>query len=426
MTSTAGNSTETLQPQPPALLPPWHTPEREALQLQARRFAMDEVLPVANELDPQKGQIPASLLARLAELGYFGITVPAEHGGMGLGVFEYCTVSEELARAWMSTASILARSQGLGTAVAEPHRRRDLLGRSARGEWIGAIALSEPDAGSDLAGVSTRAVLDGDEWVVTGRKRWCGNAEAADFIQVLVRERDAEPGERRSAGLLNLLLEKERGSFPPGLTGTPIDKIGYHGFLTWDLTFDGVRIPRGNVIDEAAASDEEGAVGGRVGDGGAKRAGFAQAQLFLNTARVHTAARAVGLARAALEDSVLYLQEREQFGHPIGDFQALRFAVAEMAAQIEQARAFYRQVAHLLDLGVPCEKEAAMVKLEATEMSVRVTNQAMQLHGGNGYTTERQVERHWRDARLTTIFEGTSEIQKRIVSDRILPRSPLS
>ena len=141
---------------------------------------------------------------------------------------------------------------------------------------------------------------------------------------------------------------------------------------------------------------------------------------------MHTAARAVGLARAALEDSVLYLQEREQFGHPIGDFQALRFAVAEMAAQVEQARAFYRQVAHLLDVGVPCEREAAMVKLEATEMSVRVTNQAMQLHGGNGYTTERQVERHWRDARLTTIFEGTSEIQKRIVSDRMLPRSPLS
>ncbi len=418
MTSTAETPTATLQPQPPALLPPWHTPEREALQLQARRFAMEEVLPVADELDPQKGLIPASLLARLAELGWFGITVPAEHGGLGLGVFEYCMVSEELARAWMSTASILARAQGLGTALADPARRRELLGRSARGEWIGAIALSEPDAGSDLAGVSTRAVLDGDEWVVTGRKRWCGNAEAADFIQVLVRERDPEPGERRSAGLVNLLLEKERGSFPAGLTGSPIDKIGYHGFLTWDLTFDGVRVPRGNVIDEAAASDEEGVE--------ARRAGFAQAQLFLNTARVHTAARAVGLARAALEDSVVYLQEREQFGHPIGDFQALRFAVAEMAAQVEQARAFYRQVAHLLDLGVPCEKEAAMVKLEATEMSVRVTNQAMQLHGGNGYTTERQVERHWRDARLTTIFEGTSEIQKRIVSDRILPRSPLA
>jgi alkylation response protein AidB-like acyl-CoA dehydrogenase len=424
MTSTdSAAETETWEPQPPALLPPWHTPEREKLQEQARRFAMDEVLPVANELDPQKGEIPASLLSRLAELGYFGITVPAECGGLGLGVFEYCMVSEELARAWMSTASILARSQGLGTTVADDDRRRDLLGRSARGDWIGAIALSEPDAGSDLAGVSTRAVLEGDEWVVTGRKRWCGNAKAADFIQVLVRERDPEPGESRSRGLKNLLLEKKRGAFPEGLTGYPIDKVGYHGFLTWDLTFDGVRIPAENVLDDANASSDE---VGPAGEDGAARAGFAAAQKFLNTARVHTAARAVGLARAALEDSVLYLQEREQFGHPIGDFQALRFAVAEMAAQIEQSRAFYRQVAHLLDLGIPCEREAAMVKLEATEMSVRVTNQAMQLHGGNGYTTERQVERHWRDARLTTIFEGTSEIQKRIISDRLLPRSPLS
>ncbi|SHG68134.1 acyl-CoA dehydrogenase family protein [Geodermatophilus nigrescens] len=418
MTSTPDRPAELLEPAPPALLPPWHTPEREALQEQARRFAYDEVLPVANELDPQKGLLPESLLARMAELGWFGITVPAEHGGLGLGVFEYCMVSEELARAWMSSASILARSQGLGTAVADPARRGELLRRSAKGEWIGAIALSEPDAGSDLAGVSTRAVLDGDEWVVTGHKRWCGNAEAADFIQVLVRERDPEPGESRSKGLVNLLLEKDRGSFPVGLTGTPIDKIGYHGFLTWDLVFDGVRIPRENVVDEAAASDEQGEA--------AARAGFAAAQAFLNTARVHTAARAVGLARAALEDSVVYLQEREQFGHPIGDFQALRFAVAEMAAQVEQARTFYRQVAHLIDLGVRCEREASMVKLEATEMAVRVTNQAMQLHGGNGYTTERQVERHWRDARLTTIFEGTSEIQKRIISDRMLPRSPLT
>ena len=392
MTSTAGRPAETDDtwlPEPPALLPPWHTPARAVLQEQARRFAMDEVLPVANELDPQKGEIPQRILERLGELGYFGLTIPAADGGLGLGVFEYCMVSEELARAWMSVASILARSQGMGTSVADPDRRAELLRRSARGSWIGAVALSEPDAGSDLANVQTRAVREGDEWVVTGRKRWCGNAKAADFIQVLVRVADPAPGESRSRGLRNLLLVKQRGSFPAGLTGSPIDKVGYHGFLTWDLTFDGVRIPAADLIVEA----------GEDGDSGA---GFREAQTFLNTARVHTAARAVGLARAAVEDSVLYLQEREQFGHPIGDFQALRFALADMAAQAEQARAFYRQVAHLLDEGLPCEREAAMVKLQATEMAVRVTNQAMQLHGGNGYTTERQVERHWRDARLTT------------------------
>ena len=429
MTSTASRPAGpdgTWQPEPPALHSPWHTPERARLMEQARRFARDEVLPVANELDPKRGEIPQRLLERLGELGWFGITIPAEQGGLGLGVFEYCLVSEELARAWMSVASILARAQGMGTSVADPRRRAELLARSAAGSWIGAVALSEPDAGSDLANVRTRAVRDGDEWVVTGRKRWCGNAQAADFIQVLVRVADPEPGESRSRGLRNLLLVKERGSFPPGLTGSPIDKVGYHGFLTWDLTFDGVRIPAGDLIVDPAGGSGDGASGdGDPGDGD-PGAGFREAQAFLNTARVHTAARAVGLARAAVEDCVLYLQERAQFGHPIGDFQALRFELADMAAQVEQARALYRQVAHLLDEGVPCEREAAMVKLQATEMAVRVTNSAMQLHGGNGYTTERQVERHWRDARLTTIFEGTSEIQKRIISNTMLPRSPLA
>ena len=421
MTVTADDR-PTWAPKPPVLLPPWHTEARAELQEQARAFATDEVLPVAAELDPQKGEIPQQILERLGELGYFGITIDAEHGGLGLGVFEYCMVSEELARAWMSVASILARSQGMGTSVADHDRRAELLARSARGDWIGAVALSEPDAGSDLANVQTRAVLEGDEWVVTGHKRWCGNAKAADFIQVLVRTADPEPGESRSRGLQNLLLVKERGEFPPGLTGHPIDKVGYHGFLTWDLTFDGVRIPAGDLVVEP---DDDSDSPAGDGDSGASSAGFAEAQAFLNTARVHTAARAVGLARAAVEDTTAYLQEREQFGHPIADFQALRFTLAEMAAQVEQSRAFYRQVAHLLDCGVACEREAAMVKLEATEMAVRVTNQAMQLHGGNGYTTERQVERHWRDARLTTIFEGTSEIQKRIISNKLLPRSPL-
>ncbi|OJY40583.1 acyl-CoA dehydrogenase family protein [Pseudonocardia sp. 73-21] len=391
-------------PPVPVVPPPYHSPEREELQATARRFAAEEVLPVANELDPLKGEIPRSLLEKMAGHGWFGITVDREHGGLGLGAFEYCMVAEELARAWMSVASIIARAQGAGTDVADPARRAQLLRRSAAGEWIGAIALSEPDAGSDLAGVATRAVRDGDEFVVTGQKRWTGNAKAADFIQVLVRTDDPEPGEKRSAGLATLLVEKERDTFPDGITGTPIDKIGYHGFVTWDLEFDGLRVPAAN----------------QVGTGG-----FADAQKWLNIARVHTAARAVGLARAAVEDCIVYLQRRHQFEHPIGDFQAVRFTLADMAARVEQARAFYQHVAHLIDLGHPCEREAAMVKLMATEMAAEVTADGIQLHGGNGYTTEHQVERHWRDARLTTIFEGTSEIQRKIVSDRLLPRSPL-
>jgi alkylation response protein AidB-like acyl-CoA dehydrogenase len=351
--------------------------------------------------------MPRSLLDAMGEQGYFGIMVPEEFGGMGCGVFEYAMIAEELARAWMSVASIIARAQGLGTEFEDDAKRRELLQRSARGEWIGAAGFSEPEAGSDLAGVSTRAERDGDEYVITGDKRWIGNAKAADFIQVLCRTEDVKPGEKRSAGLATIIVEKERDAFPAGLTGSTIDKIGYHGFLTWDLTFDGVRVPAANLISDQGT------------------AAFRDTQKWLNIARVHTAARAVGLARAAVEDSVLYLQEREQFGHPIGDFQALRFMLASMAARVEQARAFYRQVADLLDRGEPCERESAMVKLVATEMAVEVTGDAMQLHGGNGYTTERQVERYWRDARLTTIFEGTSQIQLKIIADSLLPRSPL-
>ena len=403
-------------PQPPELQEPWRTDERVALQHRAREFATHTVLPLADELDPQKSEMPRWLLDRIAEEGWFGITVPAEDGGLGLGVFEYCLVSEELARAWMSVGSILARAQGLGTQVLDDDRRHELLGRSARGEWIGSISLSEPDAGSDLANVSTRAVQDGDEWVLTGRKRWAGNALAADFIEVLCRVRDPEPGESRSAGLQPFLVVKERGTFPDGMSGHAIDKIGYHGFLTWELELDGVRVPdtdrlTGLYAEEGGAEDDP--------DGG-----FAAMQRGLNVARVHTAARSVGLARAAVEDCTAYLQERVQFERPIGDFQALRFALADMAAEVEQARAFTYYVANLLDSGLPAEREAAMVKLTASEMAVRVTGQAMQLHGGNGYTTERRVERYWRDARLTTIFEGTSEIQKRIISDRMLPRAP--
>ncbi|GAA4548640.1 acyl-CoA dehydrogenase family protein [Pseudonocardia xishanensis] len=416
--SSAARPRTPVEAAPPGLPSPWHTAEREALQKQAREFAHREVLPVANELDPQRAEMPRSLIDKMGELGYFGLTVPREHGGLGLGVFEYCMVTEELARAWMSVASIIARAQGMGTAVADPRRREDLLRRSARGAWIGAAALSEPDAGSDLAGVRTTVERRGDRLVLHGHKRWCGNALAADFIQVLCRERDPEPGEPRSAGLRTVLVEKEPGRFPPGLTGTPIDKIGYHGFLTWDLTFDGVEVPAGDLVDPVGAGQDADA--GKPG-----RSTFSTIQRGLNVARVQTAARAVGLARAAVEDTTTYLQHRHQFGHPIADFQSLRFTLADMATQVEQARAHYRQVAHLIDEGEPAERESAMVKLAASEMAVRVTNSAMQLHGGNGYTTEQQVERHWRDARLTTIFEGTSEIQRRIISDRLLPRSPL-
>lgn len=402
-----------LDPQPPELKSPWRTGARIKLQMEVRAFARDIVLPVADKLDPQKAEMPKSLIDQMAAKGWFGITIPAEHGGMGLGVFEYCLVSEELSRAWLSVGSILARGQGLGTQTIDDARRLELLRRSAQGKWIGAIALSEPTAGSDLAAVQTRAIREGDHWLLSGTKRWAGFALAANFIEVLARTREPKQGEPRSGGLEIFLVVKQPGTFPDGMTGRVIDKIGYHGFLTWHLELDGVRVPEGDRLT------------GLYGDDGADAdlGGFAAVQRGLNIARVHTAARAVGVARAALEDTWAYLQEREQFGHPIGEFQALRFALADMAAEVAQARAFWQQVAHLLDQGEAAESESAQVKLLATEMAVRVTNQAMQLHGGNGYTTERRIERYWRDARVTTIFEGTSEIQRRIISDRMLPRA---
>ena len=312
----------------------------------------------------------------------------------------------------MSVASIIARAQGLGTDFGDDARR----GGAAAAQRPGRVDRRGRASPSPTRAPTSPASAPAPSSTATstsspGEKRWIGNAKAADFIQLLCRTDDPEPGEKRAAGLATLIVEKDRGTFPAGLTGTH-DRQD--------------RLPR--LPDLEPRLRRRAGAGGEPGRRRRPAPGtsaFRDTQKWLNIARVHTAARAVGLARAAVEDSVLYLQEREQFGHPIGDFQALRFMLATMAARVEQARAFYRQVADLLDRGEPCERESAMVKLVATEMAVDVTSDAMQLHGGNGYTTERQVERYWRDARLTTIFEGTSQIQQKIIADSLLPRSPL-
>src|SRR5207245_1688716 len=255
-------------------------------QSNARRFAMDEVLPLANELDRRKADIPDAFLKRIGEQGYFGIMIGRDWGGMGHGVFEYALITEELSRAWMSVASMIARGNGMGTNVRDAERRTELLRRSAQGDWIGAAALSEPGAGSDLANVQCRAERDGDEYVISGEKRWCGNALAADFIMLLARTSDPAEGENRSRGLESFVIEKERDAFPEGLTGEPIDKIGYYGITTFHLMFDGLRVPADALL------------GARGGDSaqmprGAGRA-FNATMHGLNVARIHTAARAIG------------------------------------------------------------------------------------------------------------------------------------
>ena len=374
----------------------------------ARDFAMREVLPIANELDPKQGMIPDSLRAKMGDLGFFGIRIPEEHGGLGLGIFEYALITEELARAWMSVASIIARSM---VAVAlDPTQRASILPQAARGEWLGAFAMSEPGAGSDIASIRTRADKVDGGWMITGQKMWCTFADQADAILVVARTTPYDPAHRQ-AGIRRFIAYKKRGEFPEGCTGTAVRKIGYHGWHTFDLSFDNVFVP-----DDCLLGYEQVT--------GAEDRGFKDVAEGMLTPRIHTAARSIGLARGALEDSVKYVQEREQFGHPIGDFQVTRFKIASMASEIELCRALMYEVAADVDAGEMSEMRAAMLKYAAAEMSERVTSEALQLHGGAGYTTDFPIERYWRDARLTKIFEGTSEIMQRLISDRLLPPTP--
>ena len=391
----------THKPRPRPDTPHFMTEDRLEIQALAREFARDVVLPLANELDPIEGQFPDWFIQQMADMGFFGILIPEEFGGLGLGVFEYCLVAEELSRAWMSVGGLLARGNGMGGNFS-PEQEARLLPKVATGEYLGAFALSEAEAGSDVANIRCKATrADDGGWVINGTKMWCTFADQADYIILFARTSTDE--NKRHRGISAFLVEKERGSFPEGMSGTAVKKIGYFGWKTWDLNFDDFHLPV-----EALLGEED--------------RGFYQAVSGLEVGRAHTAARSIGLAQAALEDSIAYLKQRVQFGHPLADFQHLRFKVADMAAQIEASRALMYHVCTEIDSGRRCDKEAAMVKYLAAEMSEKVTSEALQIHGGAGYTKDFAVERHWRDARLTKIFEGSSEIQMRIISDELLGR----
>ena len=391
----------THKPRPRPDTPHFMTEERLEIQALAREFARDVVLPLANELDPVEGQFPDWFVSQMADMGFFGILIPEEYGGLGLGVFEYCLVAEELSRAWMSVGGLLARGNGMGGGFS-PEQEARLLPKVATGEYLGAFALSEAEAGSDVANIRCKATRAEDGgWVINGTKMWCTFADQADYVILFARTSTDEA--KRHRGISAFLVEKNRGEFPEGMSGTAVKKIGYFGWKTWDLAFDDFHLPA-----EALLGEED--------------RGFYQAVSGLEVGRAHTAARSIGLAQAALEDSIAYLKQRAQFGHPLADFQHLRFKVADMAAQIEASRALMYHVCTQIDSGARCDKEAAMVKYLAAEMAEKVTSEAVQIHGGAGYTKDFAVERHWRDARLTKIFEGSSEIQMRIISDELLGR----
>ena len=376
------------------------TSERIMIRDMARQFANEEVTPVANKLDPEHGEIPRELIAKMGELGFFGILVPKEYGGLGLGAFEYCLVAEELSRGWMSVGSILARGNGFYKFIpGTPAQRRQKIEALLRGDYLGAGAFSEPQTGSDLSNIATRARREGDEWVITGNKYWCTFADGADCISVLCRIDAPEKGDK--AGTVLVSVEKPKGQLPNNVTGAPIPKIGYFGWKTWELRFEGTRAP----------VQKDDATAGR---------GFQSTAAMLGLARAHTAARSIGLAQGGLDHAIGYAKERVQFGRPIADFQAIRFKVATMATQIEAARQLMYHTCTELDAGRPSTALTSMSKYFASEMSERVTSEALQILGGAGYTTLHPVERFWRDARLTKIFEGTSEIQQRIISDILL------
>jgi alkylation response protein AidB-like acyl-CoA dehydrogenase len=383
------------------------TEQRILIRDAARAFTMKEVLPVANKLDGPDGIIPMELRQKMADMGYFGITIPEEYGGLGLGIFEYCLICEQLARGWMSVASIVARAQGgwIKNSMTE-EKRRHYLPKVVRGEFLNATSLSEPDTGSDLASISCRAVRDGDEWVLTGNKYWCTFADGADYITVFARTSPPARVQQALAGDL-VLPDRKRARHPaPGhqRLADSQDRL---------LRLEDLRArirqlpPAGRCLI------------GKEGDG------FVLMAKGLEGARAHTAARAIGLAQGALEDSIAYASERKQFGMPIAEYQAIRFKIATMATEIEAARQLLYFVCNEIDSGRRCDKEASMVKYFASEMAERVTSEAIQIHGGAGYTSLHAVERYWRDARLTKIFEGTSEIQQRIIANNLLGKSEL-
>ncbi|MFC4248054.1 acyl-CoA dehydrogenase family protein [Natribaculum luteum] len=373
--------------------------EHRLFRDETRKFVENEVLPEARERDVEQEPMSDDLIRQMAEMGFFGILIDEEYDGLGLDLKTYAVIAEELSRGWLSVGSIIARGQSL--AGATEAQKEHYLPKMARGEMLKSIAISEAEAGSDVSNMRTRAEKDGDEYVLNGQKMWCTFAKGSDFILTYaVTDPDAEPAYK---GISGFIVEKPAGTFDrEGLSGQPVNKIGYHGWKTWMVNFDDVRV------------SEDKLVGGEEGQG------FYQIMEFFEEGRVHTAARAVGLARAALEDSLEYAQDREQFDQPISDFQAIRFKLADMATKIEAARALTLLVAEAVDRGDRADAQAAMAKLFATEIAEEVTSEGIQIHGGYGYTTEFDVERHWRDARLTKIFEGTNEIQKRIIADRLL------
>lgn len=381
--------------------------EHEEIREAVRKFTEEEVVPIASDLDHNNAEIPTHIIAKMAELGYFGLIFPEEYDGIGLDYISMAIVAEELSRGWLSVGSVMTRSIITGTlllAHGTEEQKTKFLPGIARGEIMTAAAFTEPDSGSDTGSMKLRATKKGDGYILHGEKTWCTFANRANILTVLART-NPDP-ESRHRGLSIFLVEKEPGERieHPNISGEPIPTVGYHGMRSYTLSFDECFVPAENMI------------------GIEENKGFYQLMATYESARLQTAARAVGVAQAAFEAGLRYSKERSQFGQLISNFQAIRMKLSEMAAKLEAARQLVYHAASMKDTGKRCDLEAGLAKVFAAEMVEYVTREAMQIFGGYGYSQEYPVERYWRDGRVISLFEGTSEIQHEVIARRLLER----
>ncbi|WP_029032546.1 acyl-CoA dehydrogenase family protein [Salinarimonas rosea] len=379
----------------------------EAIRSEMRRFSQAEVEPHAHEWHLANAYIPLEIIEKMAELGVFGLTIPEEYGGLGLSKVSMCVVSEELSRGYIGVGSLGTRSEiaaelilGGGT---DAQKSRFLPG-IASGDILPTAVFTEPNVGSDLASLRTKATLDGEVWRVNGNKTWITHPVRADLMTMLVRTKPEEPGHR---GLSILLGEKPRGTdaepFPvEGLSGGEIEVLGYRGMKEYELAFSDFAVPADNLL------------------GGVEGQGFKQLMATFESARIQTAARAVGVAQAAMDVALRYAEDRVQFGKALIDFPRVSDKIALMAAEIHAARQVTYFSARTKDEDKRCDLEAGMAKLLAARVAWSAADNALQIHGGNGFALEYPVSRILCDARILSIFEGAAEIQAQVIARRLV------
>ena len=379
----------------------------EAMRAEMRRFGEAEVIPHAHDWHLKNAYIPLEVIGKLAEMGVFGLTIPEEYGGLGMGKDSMCVVTEELSRAYIGVGSLGTRSEIAGELIlagGTEEQKAKWLPLLSSGEILSTAVFTEPNTGSDLASLKTRAVKDGDVYKVYGNKTWITHPVRADIMTLLVRTNPAEPGYK---GLSMLIAEKPRGNdetpFPAeGMTGGEIEVLGYRGMKEFEIGFDGFEVKAENLL------------------GGEEGQGFKQLMQTFESARIQTAARAVGVAQCAMELGLRYGEERIQFGKPLISFPRVADKIAMMAVETMIARQLTYFSARRKDSGERCDLEAGMAKLLGARIAWSNADNALQIHGGNGFALEYAISRVLCDARILNIFEGAAEIQAQVIARRLL------